>query len=215
MSVTKKITIISSISVLLAGLVTASALYMITRSTDMESDMRPVEANTSVEQSFNNKLQSLENEIKSRILEGNTGEVQLVLTEDEVSIMLVKMMKEAMAESADELSEGMVLSSVVNIDPDEVKAIVDIEMYGISVSAGALLQVIVDEQGISLFMYDIEIGQLPFAGSIEDRIMDKFNETHTHMTLKDLHIDIDKDLPVKLKNLVLEDEKMIISGAII
>lgn len=214
MNINRKVAAITAFLILVTGIFIGSAVYFMTRPTGLENEMRPVRMDTAVEYSLNDKLGQMEEAIRKKMETGVSGEVRLSLTEEELSILLVKMMQEAMTESTDTFSNGMVIDCTVNINRDDIKAIVDIEMYGISVQAGASLQASVDDKGISLMMYDLEIGQLPFAGSIEEQIASRFNQTHTHMKLEDLHIDIDMDLPVELKNLVLGDREMILIGEV-
>ncbi len=211
----KRLLISAGILLLLAIIISSIVIYLITRSPDMEAEIRPVETGIGTEQSFEIKIGTLEDEIKAAIAAGESREVTLVLTEEEVSIMLVKMMQEAMNESKDEISEEMVVGTTVNLDGDGIRAIVDIEMYGVVVSAGARLQALVDEDGISLLLEELEVGQLPFVGFIEDKIKDRFNESHTNMSLDDLHIDLEKGLPVELKGLIIRDQEMIITGVVI
>ncbi|GEM_PF-1306417 len=214
MSTIKKGLIFVGVLILLAGIISGVAIYLLTRSPDIESEMRSVEAGIEAEQSFENKLQTLEGEIKAALAVGEFREVTLTLTEEEVSIMLVKMMRTAMTESSDEISEEMVVGTTVNLDEDGIRAVVDIEMYDMTVSAGARLEATVDEEGISLQLESLEIGQLPFIGPLEDKIKDWFNESHTNMSLDDLHVDLEKGLPVKLNDLVLKDGEMIITGMV-
>ena len=214
MKITKKFSIIAVFLILAMGTIIGSIVYFITRPTEMENEMRPVQVDTTIEHNLNVKIQTLEEVIKQMMLTETSEEVQIILTEEELSVLLVKMMGEAMTESTNELSDGMVIDSTVNINPDEIKAVVDIEMYGISVQAGASLQASIDDQGISLLIHDLEISQLPFAGRIEERIADEFNQTHAHMNFDDLHIDIDKDLPVKLKNLILGNREIVVIGEV-
>ena len=149
MSVTKKVLISVGIVILLAAICGGVGLYFLTRSPQVEEEMRPVEADIGAEQSFDRKLGTLEDEIKALVGAGERGEVKLVLNEAEVSIMLGRMMREAMAESSEDFSSEMVIDTKVNIDEDGIRAVVDMEMYGVEVSAGTLLQTGVDEKGIS------------------------------------------------------------------
>ena len=214
MSITKKVLIVVGVLILLAGIIGGVGIYLLTRSPDIESEMRPVEAGIEAERSFDAKLRTLEGEIKAALAAGESREVALILTEEEVSIMLVKMMREAITESSDEFSGEMVVGTTVNLDEDGIRAVVDIEMYDMTVSAGAHLEATVDEEGISLKLESLEIGQLPFVGFIEDKIKDRFNESHMHMSFDDLHIDLEKGLPVKLNEMVINDGEMVITGAV-
>jgi hypothetical protein len=212
MSITKKVLIATGIVVLIAVICGGVGIYLLTRSPEMKEEMRPVEADIEVEQSFERKLAVLEEEIKAAVAAGEQREVTLTLTEAEVSIMLSEMMREAMTESSDDFSEEMVIDTVVNLDEDGIRAVVKMEVYGVKVSAGTHLRAVVDEEGLSLEMEKLEIGQLSFIGSIEDRIKNKFNESHTHIGLDDLHIDLEKGLPVELKDLIIEGGEMVIIG---
>ena len=212
MSITKKVLFSVGVVVLLVGILGGVGIYLLTRPTGMEEEMRPVEADVEVEQSFERKLAILEEEIKAAVAAGEQKEVTLTLTEAEVSIMLSEMMREAMTESSEDFSEEMVIDTVVNLDEDGIRAVVKMEVYGVKASAGTHLRAVVDEEGLSLEMETLEIGQLSFIGSIEDRIKTKFNESHTHIGLDDLHIDLEKGLPVELKDLVIYDGEMVIIG---
>ncbi len=214
MHITKMVLISAAIVILLAGILTGTGFLLLTQSTDMEERMRIVETNKGVEQSFDIKLQTLEEEIKAAIDTGESKEVKLILTEEEVSIVLVKMMQAAMNDSADAASENMVMETIVNLDENGIRAIVDMEMYGVKVSAGAYLQASANERGISLQLDELEIGQLSFIDPIKDRIKESFNESHENMNLDDLHIDLEKDLPVKLKDLIISEGEMVITGVV-
>ncbi|MFO8101733.1 MAG: hypothetical protein R6U37_06180 [Dehalococcoidia bacterium] len=213
---TRKALIIMGLLILLAAVIGGVVGYLLTRSPEMEDDMRPVEADIEAEQSYNRKLQVLEEEIKTAHAAGQSGEeVTITLTEEEVSIMLLKMMQEAMAEASDEFSEEMVVDTLVNIGEDDIKAVVDIEMYDVTVKAWAKLEAVVDEEGVSLQLEELEVGQLPIVGFIEDKIRDRFNKSHTHMSLDDLHIDLEEGLPVELKDILTNDGEMTITGVVI
>lgn len=214
MSIIKKLLISAGVMILLAVIISGITIYLLTRSPEMKEEIRPVDADIAAEQSFANKISTLEEEIREALAAGQPREVTLVLTEEEVSIMLVRMMREAMTESADEISEEMVVGTTVNLDDDYIRAIVDIEMYGVVVSAGAQLQATVDEEGISLLLEELEAGQLPFVGFIEEKIKDRFNESHKNMSLDELHIDLEKGLPVELRDLIIRDREMIITGVV-
>ncbi len=212
MSITKKILFSVGVVVLLAGILGGVGIYLLTRSPEMEGEMRLVEEDIEVEQSFERKLAILEEEIKAAVAAGEQREVMLTLTEAEVSIMLGEMMREAMTESSEDFSEEMVIDTVVNLDEGGIRAVVKMEVYGVKLSAGTHLRAVVDEKGLSLEMEKLEIGQLSFIGSIEDRIKNKFNKSHTHIGLDDLHIDLEKGLPVELKDLIIEDGEMVVIG---
>lgn len=212
MSFARKIIIISSIIlVLVIGLGIALAFFL-TRSPGMEEEMRPVDVDTGVEQSLNTKLRTLEEDIKAAVIAGEVREVRLVLSEAEVSLMLTDMMREAMAESGEAFSEEMIRDTIVNLAPEGIRAIVEMEIYGIGVSAAAELQARVEEGWLVMELEKIEVGQLPFTDFVADRIKDRFNESHARMNLDDLHTTLEPGLPVGLEDLFLGDGQMIIIG---
>jgi len=208
----RKIIIISSIIlVLIIGLGVALAFFL-TRSPGMEEEMRSVEVDAGVESSLNAKINTLEEEIRAAVVAGEVREVRLVLSEAEVSLMLTDMMGEAMAESSEAFSDEMIKDTVVNLAPDGIRAIVEMEIYGISVNAAAEVQARVEEGWLVMELKRIEVGQLPLTGFVSDRIADRFNESHSRMDLDDLHTDLEPGLPVGLEDLFLGDGQMIIIG---
>lgn len=187
-------------------------LYLSTRPTSMGNEMRTIDADIEDIQSFDQKLEVLEKDILSAAAAGEHRQVTLILTEEEVSVALGKMMKEAISESSDDFSREMIVDTMVNLDEDVIRAIVGINFSGITVDAGVELRAEADEDGLNLILESIELGRLPFPGTVKDKIKSSFNEAHTHIDFRDLHIDLDDDLPVKLIDLIVENGGMIIIG---
>ena len=212
MSILKKALIGTGILIVVLFILGGIGLYLLTQSPSMEDEIRPVEADAADIQSFDQKIALLEDEIKAAVAVGEQREVTLTLTEEEVSVALVEMMGEAIIEASDEFSEEMIVDAVVNLDDDIIRAIVGIEMAGIEIEAGVELVAEADEEGLALKLEAFELGKFPFSGLMTDRIKRKFNESHTHIGLDDLHIDLENDLPVELKDLVIRNGEMIIKG---
>jgi len=187
-------------------------VYLSTRPTSMEGEMRPIDADTKDIQSFDQKLALLEKDILSAAASGEQREVTLTLTEEEVSFALGEMMRESISESSDNFSSEMIANTTVNLDEDIIRAIVGIDFSGVTVDAGVELRAKADEDGINLILESIELGKLPFPGTVKDKIISSFNESHTHIDFRDLHIDLDDDLPVKLTDIIVKNEEMIIIG---
>jgi len=212
MSIIKKILIGTGVLTVVLFILGGIGLYLLTQSPSMEDEIRPVEADAEDIQSFDRKIAVLENEIKAAAVAGEQREVILILTEAEVSIALGEMMGEAITEASDEFSEEMIIDAVVNLDDDMIRAIVGVEMAGIKIEAGVELIAEADEDELALKLDTFELGKLPFSGLMADRIKHKFNESHTHISLDDLHIDLENDLPVELTGLAVNNGEMIIKG---
>lgn len=187
-------------------------LYLSTRPTSMENKMRSINADIEDIQSFDEKLEILEKDILSAVEVGEQREVTLTLTEEEVSAVLVDMMREAISESSDNFSKEMIVDTMVNLDEETFRAIVRIDFAGITVDAGVELRAETDEDGLNLILESIELGRLPFPGTVKDKIRSSFNEAHTHIDFRDLHIDLDDALPVKLTDIIVNDGEMVIIG---
>ncbi len=212
MNIIKKSLIATGVLILILFILGGVGLYLLTQSPSMEDEIRPVEADAEDIQSFDRKIAVLENEIKDAVIAGKQREVVLTLTEEEVSIALVEMMGEAITEASDEFSEEMIVDAVVNLDDDIIRAIVGIEMAGIKIEAGVELIAEANEEGLALRVEAFELGKFPFSGLMTDRIKSTFNESHTHIGLDDLHIELEPNLPVELKDLVVNNGEMIIKG---
>ncbi len=212
MSKSKKILIGAGIFTVILIVLGSIGVYLSTRPTSMESEMRPIDADVEDIQSFDQKLGVLEKEILEASATGEEREVTLTLTEQEVSIALGKMMREAIAESSDNFSSEMIADTTVNLDEDIIRAIIGIDFSGITVDAGVELRAEADEEGLNLILESIELGKLPFPGTVKDKIIGSFNESHTHIDFRDLHIDLDDDLPVKLTDIIVKNGEMIIIG---
>lgn len=187
-------------------------LYLSTRPTSMENEMRSINADIEDIQSFDQKLDVLEQDIRSATALGDPREVTLTLTEEEVSFALGEMMREAISESSDNFSAEMIADTTVNLDKDIIRAIVRIDFSGITVDAGVKLRAEADEDGLSLILESIELGKLPFPGTVKDKIISSFNESHTYIDFRDLHIDLDDDLPVRLTDITVKNGEMIVTG---
>ncbi|NQT71654.1 MAG: hypothetical protein HQ553_02650 [Chloroflexi bacterium] len=174
--------------------------------------MRSINADIEDIQSFDQKLEILEKDILSAVEVGEQREVTLTLTEEEVSAVLVDMMREAISESSDNFSKEMIVDTMVNLDEETFRAIVRIDFAGITVDAGVELRTETDEDGLNLILESIELGRLPFPGTVKDKIRSSFNEAHTHIDFRDLHIDLDSDLPVKVTDIIVNDGEMVIIG---
>lgn len=212
MSKSKKILIGAGIFTVILIVLGSIGVYLSTRPTSMESEMRPIDADVEDIQSFDQKLGVLEKEILEASATGEEREVTLTLTEQEVSIALGKMMREAISESSDNFSKEMIVDTMVNLDEETFRAIVRIDFAGITVDAGVELRTETDEDGLNLILESIELGRLPFPGTVKDKIRSSFNEAHTHIDFRDLHIDLDDALPVKLTDIIVNDGEMVIIG---
>ncbi len=213
MSIIRRIIVVLGFVMLLTVVLGGVGLYLLTRSTDLEEEMRPVGKNLDVQQSFTSKIDILEDEIKAAVAAGEQREVSITLTESEASIMISEMMREAITKSSDEEDSGeMKIEAIVNFEEDLIRTVAKMEFYGVEVNGAVEMIAIADEQGLSMQMQNMEMGQIPFAGSVKDRIMTSFNESHTHINLDDLHIDIEKGLRVELTNLFFCDGEMVVTG---
>ncbi len=214
MSNTRKILIGIGALVVVVIIAAGSSVYLMTRSTEIEEEMRPVDPGDEDVRSLDRKLAELENEIRALAEEGRTGEVFLVLSEAEVSILLTEMMKDAMAESPQRFSEGKILNTRVNLDNEYIQALVEMEVYGVPIHAGARVQAVVNETGFSLELQSIQLGQFPFAGYIEGRIKQTFDESLTDIGFSDLHVDLDHNLPVELIDITIREKEMVVTGRV-
>jgi len=214
MSNTRKILIGIGALVVVVIIAAGLSVYLITRSTEIEEEMRPVDPGAEDVRSLDRKLAELEDEIRILAEEGRTGEVTLVLSEAEVSILLTEMMKDAMAESPQGFSEGKILNTRVNLDNEYLQAVVEMEVYGVPIHAGARVQGVVKETGLSLELQSIQVGQFPFAGYIEGRIKQTFDESLTDIGFSDLHVDLDHNLPVELIDITIREKEMVVTGRV-
>ena len=214
MSNTRKILIGIGALVVVVIIAAGLSVYLMTRSTDIEEEMRPVDPGDEDVRSLDRKLAELEDEIRILAEEGRTGEVTLVLSEAEVSILLTEMMKDAMAESPQGFSEGKILNTRVNLDNEYLQAVVEMEVYGVPIHAGARVQGVVKETGLSLELQSIQVGQFPFAGYIEGRIKQTFDESLTDIGFSDLHVDLDHNLPVELIDITIREKEMVVTGRV-
>ncbi|MDY6912602.1 MAG: hypothetical protein SVM79_09615, partial [Chloroflexota bacterium] len=151
-TVVKAVLIGAGVLLVLVLVLGGIGLYLLTRSTDMQAEIRAVNSDSTATRSFEQKLTILEKEIKQASAAGEKRQVELILTEEEVSATLGEMMGEAIAETSDDISGGMVVDAIVNLDDDSIRAVVGLEVQGVKVNAGVKLQANADDEGLNLVL---------------------------------------------------------------
>jgi hypothetical protein len=135
--------------------------YLYSLSPQIQEKMIPIAVSADAAQSFDQKLDALESQIKAAVDAGESKQVSLVITESEINSKLVQMLAEG------ELSPLKRVS--INLGDGYFLAYAVVDTPGIDAKTGAMGRLEIIEGKPKVVIDEFNLGKLPLPKSIDGR----------------------------------------------
>ena len=135
--------------------------YLYSLSPSIQERLIPVAVSADAAQSFDQKLDTLENQIKAAVASGESKQVNLTITESEINSKLVQMLAEG------ELSP--LKRVLINLGDGYFLAYAMVDTPGIDAKIGSMGQVEIIEGKPKVVIDEFNLGKLPLPESIDRR----------------------------------------------
>ncbi|RLC73293.1 MAG: hypothetical protein DRI26_01195 [Chloroflexi bacterium] len=185
------------------------AYYLITQPPAIKEEMRPVEVSAEAARSLEQKLEAFQQEVQQAAQAGEQKEVRLEITEEELNAKINEYLKELAAR--EELSID-VEDVQVNVKDGKLLLAGEAEVSGVKVQGGVEASVKTEDGRVKLEINRVDLGRFPLPSNVKEKVMNLIPEEKTTIELENLPLGLEENLPVKLKNLRLEDGKLLIEG---
>ncbi len=183
--------------------------FLASRPPAIKSEMRPVEVSAEATHSLEQKVKSFQQEVEGAARAGEKKPVKLEITEGELTSKLNQFIQE---QTSKEELPIEVKNIQVNVKNGELLLAGEANISGVKFQGGAKAAMRTEDGKIKLEVSKVDLGRLPLPGKVKKKVMSLIPEGGTTLKLEDLPIGLEKGLPVDLKNVRLEDGKLIIEG---
>jgi len=182
--------------------------FLASRPPAIKSEMRPVEIST-VATSLEQKVKSFQQEVEEAARAGEEKPVKLEITEGELTSKLNQFIQE---QTSKEELPVEVKNIQVNVKDGELLLAGEAKVAGVKFQGGAKATIRAEDGEIKLEVSKVDLGRLPLPGKVKEKVMSLIPEEGTTLKLEDLPLGLEENLPVELKDLRLEDGKLVIEG---